>query len=1124
MNNKKIKTALVAAMLTSTMAYNIPAINATTLTQKSVDNPVLVPTPKKVTYEENILSITNSVNIKGKDVADTDAVRELTEFLESNSITVNDDYQEGSTTIIIGEEDDEVDGLDATRDNLGLVDAATLDDEGYVLAVDSDNNGTVLIEGKDGDGTFYGVQTLTQLAVNDEGVLKSKEAKIEDEPTMTTRGSIEGFYGNPWSHQDRLNQIEFYGKSKLNTYIYAPKDDVYHREKWREPYPQNEMGRMNELIETSKQNKVDFVFALSPGIDIQLTGENAEADYQALVNKCQAMYDMGVRSFAIFFDDIANKQGTEQANLLNRFNKEFIQAKGDITPLITVPTEYDTNAMSNGTELNTYTKNFSETLDPSIKVLWTGTAVVPEGIDVANAEFIKSIYGERVGIWWNYPVTDYITDKLGLGPVYGLDKGLANELDFLVMNPMEHADLSKITLSTGADYSWNTEAYDYDKSFKDSITNIYGDLAPYMYTFANHSTRLVAGWASTGRADAPEVRALMDEFIKKNAKGQDASAEIEALTTEFDNMILAADKLQELLPADQLSHCDANLNKLRSLGENDKLALELFIAYSEGDSESIDSLKSTLNANLPSLKAGKKVSELTALEFINEAVNYNPNALAGFEVSSTFVTPGQEIQLTNTSSVSSTDLEWTFEGANIETSTEENPVISYDKEGVYTISLKAKNKLGEDEEVKTGIITVSNEANNEIVNLSKGKTATASSYTAASEAPEKAIDGITSTKWCATGYNRPHTLYIDLGQEMTVTNVTISHAEIGGEGSGLNTRDYRIEVSKDGNEYVEVANVKENVAGLTSDNVPVSIARYVKLIVDTPTQGGDSAARIYEVEVNGLEKAITLPPVYVEEAEKTALKIAVDLANAITDEDLANVVQAVADEFKAARDEANTVYNNASASQEEVNNAFDRLASAMHMLDFKQGDKTALKAFIDKVSGLEADKYTTDTWAAFDKELTEAKAVYEDLNAMQPEVNTAYSELVTAFLNLRLIPDKSLLEELINQANGLNSTNYTKASFDGLTKALTEAKAVFENPNATQKEINNAKAILEKAIAGLQANPSTPSNVDNTVKTPVNNGDTTASVKTGDDVNMLGTLGLISSLGVIAFLKKKRKN
>jgi len=125
-------------------------------------------------------------------------------------------------------------------------------------------------------------------------------------------------------------------------------------------------------------------------------------------------------------------------------------------------------------------------------------------------------------------------------------------------------------------------------------------------------------------------------------------------------------------------------------------------------------------------------------------------------------------------------------------------------------------------------------------------------------------------------------------------------------------------------------------------------------------------------------------------------------------------------------------------------------------------------------------------------------------------------------LNLRLIPDKSLLEELINKAEGLNGVNYTKASYAVVENALLTAKAVFDNPNATQKEVDNAKATLEKAIAGLQANPSTPSNVDNTVSTPVNNGDTT-SVKTGDDVNMLGTLGLISSLSVITFLKKKRK-
>ncbi len=142
---------------------------------------------------------------------------------------------------------------------------------------------------------------------------------------------------------------------------------------------------------------------------------------------------------------------------------------------------------------------------------------------------------------------------------------------------------------------------------------------------------------------------------------------------------------------------------------------------------------------------------------------------------------------------------------------------------------------------------------------------------------------------------------------------------------------------------------------------------------------------------------------------------------------------------------------------------------------------------------------------------------------MQEEVNNAYKELVTAFLNLRLIPDKSLLEDLINQAEGLNSVNYTKATFNGLTKALDEAKVVFDDPNATQEQVNNAKDLLEKAIAGLQANPSTPSNVDNTVSTPLDNGDTTASVKTGDGslVGMFATIALLSVAGYTVLRRKE---
>ena len=259
----------------------------------------------------------------------------------------------------------------------------------------------------------------------------------------------------------------------------------------------------------------------------------------------------------------------------------------------------------------------------------------------------------------------------------------------------------------------------------------------------------------------------------------------------------------------------------------------------------------------------------------------------------------------------------------------------------------------------------------------------------------------------------------------------------------------------------------------------------------------------------------------VQEADKTALKIAVDLANAITDEDLADVVKAVADEFKAARDEANTVYNNASATQVEVNNAFDRLANAMHMLDFKQGDKTALKAFIDKVSGLDSTQYTEATWTVFNDALTAANNVYNNANAMQEEVNEAYINLVKGFLNLRLIPNKDLLEDLINQAEGLNSANYTEASYKVLNEALVNAKAVFKNPNASQVEVDNAKATLEKAINSLE---NTTTSVENTVNTPVNKGDST-SVKTGDNSSLIGYATLLfTALGSAFAGIKTRKN
>ena len=262
----------------------------------------------------------------------------------------------------------------------------------------------------------------------------------------------------------------------------------------------------------------------------------------------------------------------------------------------------------------------------------------------------------------------------------------------------------------------------------------------------------------------------------------------------------------------------------------------------------------------------------------------------------------------------------------------------------------------------------------------------------------------------------------------------------------------------------------------------------------------------------------------VVDSDKTALKIAIDKANEITDEDLENVVPVVVEEFKAARDEANSVYNNESATQEEVNNAFDRLANAMQKLEFLKGDKTALEAFVNKVSSLEKDKYTKSSWSAFEAALNNANEVLANENTLETEVNEAYDSLVRAFLDLRLIPNKDVLNDLINKAESLEAVNYSVDSFKAMQEALNNAKAVAANENATQAEVDNAKDVLAKAIDELQS-------VDNTANTPttdnsvtsVSNGDTT-SVKTGDEalVETLVGITLLSVAGFAIFRKKEK--
>lgn len=226
---------------------------------------------------------------------------------------------------------------------------------------------------------------------------------------------------------------------------------------------------------------------------------------------------------------------------------------------------------------------------------------------------------------------------------------------------------------------------------------------------------------------------------------------------------------------------------------------------------------------------------------------------ANFSVSKTLCAPGEEIKFTSLASLNTTEWEWTFEGADTPSSTEESPTITYSEEGTYNVTLVAKNEEGTAEKTVEGMIVIRSDAKGELPLLSKKANTDASGFVNDNEAPQFAVDGKLDTKWCATG-PAPHDITIDLGKEALVSEVYMAHAEAGGEGADMNTMWYTIEVSTDGTSFEQVTEVKTNSAGETIDTFQPTKARYIKVTTIKPTQGSDSAVRIYEIQVRGIKK------------------------------------------------------------------------------------------------------------------------------------------------------------------------------------------------------------------------------------------------------------------------------
>ncbi|KAJ5959442.1 uncharacterized protein N7479_006592 [Penicillium vulpinum] len=465
------------------VALALEAVNAVPIAHKGRANgdPVVFPTPQQVTFTGGSISLAGQVTLVAEnftDAATIYAIREVVAAAGGSTVLATKPSDSG-VQIYVGTEEGA--GIAVTvAKALADTTAEGLVADGYVLACGHyEQLPTIVLNGVDTRGTFYAAQTLLQLL---DGA-SIPGFKMHDWPLMPIRGSIEGFYGIPWSHQARLDQLVFYGNHKMNTYIYTPKDDALLRASWRTLYSGDELTDLKELVETANANHVDFTYALSPGLDLCYSSDD---DFAATVAKFDQLRDLGVSSFYAALDDInlvfhcdsdtAKWPHTDndtwiadaQAFYLNRIQTEYIEPN-NLENLMTVPTNYA------GSGSNPYKTEFGTKLNKNVRVQWTGEGIFSDDITVESVMAADASYvTDNLFIWDNFPVNDANRDRLFLNPLTKRAAELYEHLLGFTSNPMIQSYASMVSLANYGDYTWNGPKYDATASMDASLWELSG--------------------------------------------------------------------------------------------------------------------------------------------------------------------------------------------------------------------------------------------------------------------------------------------------------------------------------------------------------------------------------------------------------------------------------------------------------------------------------------------------------------------------------------------------------------------------------------------------------------------------------------------------------------------------
>jgi hyaluronoglucosaminidase len=346
--------------------------------------------------------------------------------------------------------------------------------EGYRVTAAADGRSAVL-EFAEVRGLRYGLTTISELirkAAWRPGLV------VEDAPRFPLRGLIEGYYGPPWSPEKRHEILALMARNKMNTYFYGPKDDAYHRDKWRELYPADGFEELSRAFAAANDLDMDFWYTIGPGLSMAYSSDE---DVEALEQKLLQIAELGIRHFGLLFDDIPEQlqHGSDlakfatlpeaHASVANRIYQSLLARMPDLRFAV-CPTQYF------GAGNEPYITELGRLVDPRIEMLWTGPQICSRELRLQDAALLERTVSRPVLYWDNYPVNDCeMLHELHIGPYRGRDPHLYRAAIGVVANGMEYPESSKISLLTIADYLWNPEDYDPESSWEHALRTVVGE-------------------------------------------------------------------------------------------------------------------------------------------------------------------------------------------------------------------------------------------------------------------------------------------------------------------------------------------------------------------------------------------------------------------------------------------------------------------------------------------------------------------------------------------------------------------------------------------------------------------------------------------------------------------------